>query len=56
MVREETRGSHWRDDYPDKDDASWLGHVDTTMGDRGRLHVAYHPSRDQAVTTTGAAP
>ena len=55
-VREETRGSHWRDDFPDKDDASWLGHIDTTMGEGGRLHVQYHPSRDPAVTTTGAAP
>jgi L-aspartate oxidase len=25
--REETRGSHWREDFPDTDDASWHGHV-----------------------------
>jgi L-aspartate oxidase len=28
--REETRGSHWREDFPDADDA-WLGHLVTTL-------------------------
>lgn len=28
--REETRGSHWRDDFPDPSDA-WLGHLVTTL-------------------------
>ena len=41
-LREETRGSHWREDYPDRDDA-WAGHIDTRMGLDGRLHPAYHP-------------
>jgi L-aspartate oxidase len=41
-LREETRGSHWREDYPDRDDA-WAGHIDTRMGPDGRLHPAYHP-------------
>ena len=26
--REETRGSHWREDFPDRDDAHWAGHFD----------------------------
>lgn len=30
--RRETRGSHWRDDYPDSDDA-WAGHLETTLDD-----------------------
>jgi nicotinate-nucleotide pyrophosphorylase len=29
--REETRGSHWREDFPDRDDIRWLGHLDTTL-------------------------
>ena len=29
--REETRGSHWREDFPDRDDAGWTRHVDVTM-------------------------
>jgi len=51
-VREETRGSHWREDFPGTDDASWLGHIDTTMGEGGRLHVAYH---DRSSTMSGIA-
>jgi succinate dehydrogenase/fumarate reductase flavoprotein subunit len=26
-AREETRGSHWREDFPDRDDEHWLGHL-----------------------------
>lgn len=31
-VRTETRGSHWREDYPDPSD-SWLGHLIVTLED-----------------------
>ena len=31
--REETRGSHWREDFPDRDDAGWTRHVDVRMTD-----------------------
>src|SRR6478735_1360930 len=27
-LREETRGSHWREDFPSRDDDRWSGHVD----------------------------
>jgi L-aspartate oxidase len=27
-LREETRGSHWRDDFPERDDADFAGHFD----------------------------
>ena len=27
-MREETRGSHWREDFPETDDVNWLGHID----------------------------
>ncbi|MFB9313118.1 L-aspartate oxidase [Nocardioides plantarum] len=42
-LREETRGSHWRDDHPERDDARWAGHVDTVMTD-GVAEVAFHPA------------
>jgi L-aspartate oxidase len=29
--REETRGSHWREDFPDADDAHWRGHLVTRL-------------------------
>ena len=33
LRREETRGSHWREDFPERDDARWAGHFDVTMHD-----------------------
>ncbi|WP_323792269.1 FAD-binding protein [Nocardioides sp.] len=38
--REETRGSHWRDDFPDRNDATWAGHFDTVMND-GVAEIAF---------------
>jgi L-aspartate oxidase len=32
-AREETRGSHWREDFPDRDDEHWARHVDVTLSD-----------------------
>ena len=32
-LREETRGSHWRDDFPERDDADFSGHFDVLMVD-----------------------
>ena len=32
-LREETRGSHWREDFPVRDDARWAGHIDVTLVD-----------------------
>jgi L-aspartate oxidase len=31
--REETRGSHWREDHPEPDDAAWRRHLDVTLAD-----------------------
>ncbi|GAB6985182.1 L-aspartate oxidase [Nocardioides pyridinolyticus] len=33
MLREETRGSHWREDFPERDDARFSGHLDAVMDD-----------------------
>ncbi|WP_329427472.1 L-aspartate oxidase [Streptosporangium sp. NBC_01495] len=33
--RQETRGSHWREDFPERDDDWWLGHLDTTLTAEG---------------------
>jgi succinate dehydrogenase/fumarate reductase flavoprotein subunit len=40
--REETRGSHWREDFPDRADARWLGHLDTLLDGDG-LHTRFVP-------------
>ena len=51
MVREETRGSHWREDHPERDDERWAGHVDVVL-ERGRPAPTFHPS---PATDGGAA-
>ncbi|MFC9971400.1 L-aspartate oxidase [Spirillospora sp. NPDC127200] len=38
--RTETRGSHWRADHPDRDDAAWRGHLVTRL-DGGELTTHY---------------
>jgi L-aspartate oxidase len=35
--RQETRGSHWRDDFPGRDDATWAVHLVTRMAPDGEL-------------------
>jgi len=41
-AREETRGSHWREDFPDRDDEHWARHVDVTL-DAGDPRLALAP-------------
>lgn len=41
-ARLETRGSHWREDFPDRDDENWLGHLDITLTQEG-LAMTYTP-------------
>lgn len=33
LLREETRGSHWREDFPERDDAGFAGHFDLRLRD-----------------------
>ncbi|WP_058045631.1 L-aspartate oxidase [Streptomyces roseifaciens] len=45
LRREETRGCHWREDRPDRDDTAWHRH----------LLVTLRPDRTLSVSTTGTA-
>jgi L-aspartate oxidase len=38
MLRKETRGSHWREDFPDTDDKNWRVRVGIAMQPDGELH------------------
>jgi L-aspartate oxidase len=42
-LREETRGSHWREDFPERDDANWAGHFDTVSRE-GETTLQFRPS------------
>ena len=52
LRREETRGSHWREDFPERDDVTQAGHIDTRLVD-GHLEQSFvrAPSTDPS---TGA--
>jgi L-aspartate oxidase len=43
LRREETRGSHWREDFPEADDA-WRGHLVSTLTG-GAIATTYEPLR-----------
>jgi len=47
--RQETRGSHWREDFPDRDDARWLGRLSGRLTE-GRYRVEFTPERPSATT------
>src|SRR3954447_9707649 len=42
-LREETRGSHWREDFPQRDDERFAGHFDLVMRD-GEMELVFVPS------------
>jgi L-aspartate oxidase len=41
-LREETRGSHWREDFPARDDDAFAGHFDVVMSD-GATELVFTP-------------
>ncbi len=41
--RQETRGSHWREDFPERDDAHFAGHFDSRLR-WGALSVTFDPA------------
>jgi L-aspartate oxidase len=42
-LREETRGGHLRSDFPERDDAHWLGHLLAVRRADGTVETSYHP-------------
>ena len=51
-TRKETRGSHWREDYPDTDDQHWHVRLVTTMADDGALTTVREPVPEAAIVAT----
>ena len=51
LLREETRGSHWREDFPDRDDAGQSGHHDWWLA-AGEAVGAFRPSTPTDVVPT----
>ena len=42
-LRAETRGSHWREDFPLRDDEEWAGHIDLRLVE-DELELEFVPS------------
>jgi L-aspartate oxidase len=55
-MREETRGSHWREDFPDVDDVRWFGHIDARLTPGGRLRLDYVPTAGVSPGSPESAP
>jgi succinate dehydrogenase / fumarate reductase flavoprotein subunit len=43
LERRESRGAQFRTDYPERNDAEWLKHIDITRGEDGAPVVSYSP-------------
>ena len=43
LAREESRGAHYREDFPKRDDNNWLKHTLATLGEDGSLKLSYKP-------------
>ncbi|SDK26094.1 L-aspartate oxidase [Nocardioides sp. YR527] len=56
LLREETRGSHWREDFAERDDAGFAGHFDLRLRD-GETVASFTPApaTDPKTTTMAGA-
>ena len=49
-AREESRGAHAHDDFPDRDDQNWMKHTLAWCDDNGDVKLDYRPVRMQTMT------
>lgn len=43
LMRTESRGSHWREDYPDRDDQNWLKRITIKADEEGKMVLSTEP-------------
>jgi succinate dehydrogenase / fumarate reductase flavoprotein subunit len=41
--REESRGAHAREDFPDRDDQNWMKHTVVWVDENGKSRIDYRP-------------
>lgn len=47
LRREESRGAHFREDYPAQDDQNWRGHLQVRLAADGKLIYRFQPVKTQ---------
>ena len=48
--REESRGAHAREDFPDRDDVNWMKHTLSWVGADGAVSFEYRPVHEETLT------
>ncbi len=48
--REESRGAHAREDFPDRDDVKWMKHTVSWLDGAGKVTLGYRPVHDYTLS------
>jgi succinate dehydrogenase / fumarate reductase flavoprotein subunit len=50
LCRTESRGAHWREDFPSRDDKNWLKHTLAWLDGEGVIRIKYRPVNLETLT------
>ena len=50
LNREESRGAHAREDFPDRNDKKWMKHTLAWMDGKGKVEIDYRPVHMKTMT------
>jgi succinate dehydrogenase / fumarate reductase flavoprotein subunit len=50
LNREESRGAHAREDFPDRNDETWMKHSIAWLDDKGKVNIDYRPVHTYTLT------
>jgi succinate dehydrogenase / fumarate reductase flavoprotein subunit len=51
LNRQESRGAHAREDYPDRDDGNWMKHTLAWLTEDGKVNIDYRPVHTYTLTS-----